>query len=419
MEALNMIFYTGLTLGVLIFIHELGHFLAAKLTGMRVDRFSIGFPPRAFGKKIGDTDYCISWVPLGGYVKIAGMIDESFDTEFLNAEPQPWEFRARPMWARMLVISAGVIMNILLAISIFWGVNYSRGKVIDETTTVGFVVEGSAAEKAGLQADDRILSINGKQVTHWEEVQSAIYQDNFGNDISLNCERGGGQVQIVDPWKNIPDPSEQSFGIVEEHTVAVVPSVEPGKPAEKLGLKGGDVILSLNDIPVTNEYQVIKIVRQSAGKELKVTWKHDDKVLSGRTVPNETGRIGIVIGNSYTGPRTHINYSLIQAFPEGLKEFALWSKLSAASIVQIVKGKASFKESVGGPIKIAQLATQSAKYGVLSYLTFMAILSMSLAFLNILPIPALDGGHLIMLVYEKVFRREIPHKDRKEHTSEL
>src|SRR5258706_2204845 len=113
MQVLSMIFYTAVTLGVLIFIHELGHFLAAKLTGMRVDRFSIGFPPRAFGKKVGDTDYCISWVPLGGYVKIAGMIDERFYTEFAHQEPPPWEFKAKPMWARMLGISAGVIMNIL------------------------------------------------------------------------------------------------------------------------------------------------------------------------------------------------------------------------------------------------------------------------------------------------------------------
>ena len=410
METLNMIFYTALTLGVLIFIHELGHFLAAKLTGMRVDRFSIGFPPRAFGKKIGETDYCISWVPLGGYVKIAGMIDESFDTNYLNSEPQPWEFRARPMWARMLVISAGVIMNILLAISIFWGINYSRGKVIDETTEIGYVIEGSSAEKSGLKANDRITFINGKHVTHWEELLSAIYRDNYGNELAVKFERGGETKQLVIPWANIPDPSIQPFGIIEAHSEAIIPTVEPGKPADKLGLKAGDIIVSLNDTPVFNEHEVIKIVRQNAGKELKVTWKHDNEIKTGTTTPNEDGRIGIAISNTYTGPRRHIAYSLFEAFPEGIKEFGLWSKLSALSIAQIVNGKASFRESVGGPIKIAQLATQSAKYGLLSYLTFMAILSMSLAFLNILPIPALDGGHLLMLVIEKIMKREIPHK---------
>ncbi|HLX11585.1 MAG TPA: site-2 protease family protein, partial [Bacteroidota bacterium] len=136
MLALTMIFYFVLTLGVLIFVHELGHFLTAKLMGMRVDRFSIGFPPRAFGKQIGETDYCISWVPIGGYVKIAGMVDESFDTEHLEHEPQPWEFRSKSLAARMLVISAGVIMNVLLAFCIFTVVHHSQGKEAHLSTEV-------------------------------------------------------------------------------------------------------------------------------------------------------------------------------------------------------------------------------------------------------------------------------------------
>jgi regulator of sigma E protease len=410
MQALQMIFYTGITLGVLIFIHELGHFLAAKLTGMRVDRFSIGFPPRAFGKKIGETDYCISWVPIGGYVKIAGMVDESFDTEYLNSEPQPWEFRSKPIWARMLVISAGVIMNIFLAIAIFWGTNYSRGKVIDETTEVGYVVAGSVAEKAGLQTGDNVVSIDGKNVASWDEIQSYLYGEHAGDDISMTIERGGLQKNIIISKKEIPDKNDQAFGILEPYTVAIIPSVEPGRPAEKLGLKAGDIIVALNDIPVSNEFEVIKIVREHTGKELKISWRHDEQLHSGTTTPNEEGRIGISIGSTYIGPRKHLKYSLLEAFPEGIREFYQWSRLSIASIGQIIKGKASFKESVGGPIKIAQLASQSAKYGFLSFVTFIAVLSMSLAFLNILPIPALDGGHLIMLLYEKVFRREIPHK---------
>src|SRR5690242_395748 len=160
MQVLNMFLYTGIVLGVLVFIHELGHFLAAKLTGMRVDRFSIGFPPRAFGRKIGETDYCISWIPLGGYVKIAGMVDESMDTDFADRPPEPWEFRSKPMAARMFVICAGVIMNVLLAVVIFWTIHYVRGSVIQETTGVGYVVAGSAAEKGGLLAGDSIYAVN-------------------------------------------------------------------------------------------------------------------------------------------------------------------------------------------------------------------------------------------------------------------
>ncbi len=410
MQALQMIFYTGITLGVLIFIHELGHFLAAKLTGMRVDRFSIGFPPRAFGKRIGETDYCVSWVPIGGYVKIAGMVDESFDTEYVNSEPQPWEFRSKPMWARMAVISAGVIMNILLAISIFWGTNYSRGKVFDETTEIGYVVAGTPAEKAGLLRGDNIESIDGKKVSSWDQIQTYLYGEHSADNVSLNIVRGGKPATILIPKDSLQNRADPTFGIMESNTLPFIPNVERGTPAEKLGLKAGDIIIALNDLPVSNQFEVIKIVHEHTGQELKITWKHEEKFMTGLTIPNSDGRIGISITSTYTGPRGHVKYSLLEAFPEGIKEFAQWTQLTVASIGQIIKGRASFRESVGGPIRIAQLATQSAKYGFLSYVTFMAVLSMSLAFLNILPIPALDGGHLAMLLFEKVFRREIPHR---------
>jgi len=410
MEIINTIFYTIITLGILIFVHELGHFLAAKITGMRVDRFSMGFPPRAFGKKIGDTDYCISWIPIGGYVKIAGMIDESFDTEYLNSEPQPWEFRAKTLWARTFVISAGVLMNIILAIMIFWSTNYFRGKVIRETTEIGYVVPDSPADKSGLQAGDKIISINGQQVTHWEEIQTLLSLESTNNNITLNVDRAGQSKQVFISHDSIPSLSERTFGIIESHTAAIILSIEPHKPAEKTGLKAGDIIVSLDKILTQNEYQVIKIIREHTNKEMEITWKREEEWFSGKVTPNEEGRIGISISSSYVGPRKHLKYSIFESFPVGVNEFYQWGKLSVFSINQIIQGRVSFKESVGGPIKIAQLATQSAKYGILSYLTFIAILSMSLAFLNILPIPALDGGHLIMMLTEKIFKKEIPIK---------
>ena len=160
-QILSQVFYFVIIIGVLVLIHELGHFLAAKAFGMRVERFSIGFPPRAFGKQIGDTDYCVSWLPIGGYVKISGMIDESMDTEHLETEPEPWEFRAKPVWQRIIVITAGVIMNILLSIAIFWGLNLSQGVQHHQITTIGEVQENSIAAEYGLVAGDKIVSING------------------------------------------------------------------------------------------------------------------------------------------------------------------------------------------------------------------------------------------------------------------
>jgi regulator of sigma E protease len=410
MQAITMVFYAVLTLGILVFIHELGHFLAAKLMGMRVDRFSLGFPPRAFGKKVGDTDYCISWIPIGGYVKIAGMVDESFDTEFLKNEPQPWEFRAKSLWARIFVISAGVLMNTLLALAIFWWVHYSQGKQINLTTTVGYVLDGSASQKAGIQPGDKILSINGKRISYWEEIPSTIYLDNIGDDITIKAERHGTQQDFFIPRKSIPDSSPLALGLIEAPVVPSIHSLEAGKPAEKFGLLPGDYIIALNDSAVTLDLDVVKIISTNANKPVKITWKRGDAVQSGMITPNESGKIGIRIENKYIGQSRHVQYSILEAFPQGLAEVIQAPVLFFTSIKQIIVGKIAFKDSFGGPIKIAQYATESASYGILSYIYFLANLSMALATINILPIPALDGGHLTMMVLEAVFRREIPNR---------
>ena len=405
-----MVFYALLTLGILVFIHELGHFLAAKLMGMRVDRFSLGFPPRAFGKVIGDTDYCISWVPIGGYVKIAGMVDESFDTEFLDKEPEPWEFRAKPLWARVFVITAGVIMNTLLALGIFWYVHYSQGKQINLTTTVGYVLDGSASQKAGILPGDKIIAINGKAISYWEEIPTTIYLENIGNDITVNVERNGKRQDFFIPRKSIPDASPQMLGLIEAQVSPMIYSLEPGKPAEKFGLLPGDYIVSLNDTAVTLDIDVIKIIQAHSGIPLKITWKRGDAVQSGTITPNKDGHIGIRIENKYTGPSQHVQYTVFGAFPEGLNEVLQAPVLFFTSIKQIILGKIAFKDSFGGPIKIAQYATESASYGFLSYIYFLANLSMALATINILPFPALDGGHLTIMLVESVIRREIPNK---------
>ena len=242
MPVLNNIFYFVITIGILVFVHELGHFLAAKFFGMRVDRFSIGFPPRAFGRIIGETDYCVSWIPIGGYVKIAGMIDESFDTDFANQEPQPWEFRSKPIWQRMIVISAGVIMNILLAIAIFWGIIYTQGKIGRPVTEIGHVATESPAAKAGLKTGDKILAINGHGVNRWEEIESIIYAETLGQDLTIDLNRGPDSITLFMRRSDLPDIVDERFGILPAGVVPVVSGVESGKPAEQIGLKTGDTV---------------------------------------------------------------------------------------------------------------------------------------------------------------------------------
>ncbi len=405
-------FYFIVTLGVLVLVHELGHFLAAKLFKMRVERFSIGFPPRAFGKQIGETDYCVSWIPIGGYVKIAGMIDESFDTEFLSKPPEPWEYRSKPVWQRMIVISAGVIMNLLLAVLIFWAINYIRGSAVLETTTIGYVVEQSAASQAGLQAGDRVLDVNGMPVQNWDQLRSDLYIETMGKDLTITVQRGAEQRQIFIPRSHIPEPTDASFeatfGIIPDQTQIVVNSVEPGKPADQAGLKPLDVLVSMNGTPIRYTEKVREIVQASAGKPLKMEWKRGTELISGTAVPTSEGKIGISFGAQYTGPVKRIKYTLLEALPRGFIDIAKVSGGFVEQIWLLITGKTSFSQSVGGPIKIAQMATQSAEMGLLTYLAFIALLSVSLAVLNIIPFPALDGGHLLFLVYEGLFKREIP-----------
>jgi regulator of sigma E protease len=409
MTILSTIFYFIITIGILVLVHELGHFLAAKFFKMRVDTFSLGFPPRAFGKKIGETDYCISWIPIGGYVKIAGMIDESFDTEFLNKEPQPWEYRSKPLWQRMIVISAGVIMNLLLAIFIFWGIIFHQGKTIHPVTEIGYVAPNSPAAKSGLRTGDKILFINNHPVKQWDEIESTLYTESVANDLTLQVQRSGALNTLLIRRSELPDFTEERFGILPSGLMSVVTVVNHGKPAEQIGLQPGDTILAVNGIAVSFG-SLQESIRSNAGKDILLSWARGDQHAQAHVTPTAEGRIGIELELAYSGPVIHEHYSLLEALPISIGELRTTSVLFLSNLFQIATGKASLSKSMGGPIKIAQLAKRSADNGVLEFFGFIALLSISLALLNILPFPALDGGHLFFLIFEAVFRREIPTK---------
>ncbi|MCL4539431.1 MAG: RIP metalloprotease RseP [Bacteroidetes bacterium] len=405
---MTYILYFIITIGILVLVHEFGHFIAAKLFGMKVDTFSVGFPPRAFGKKIGDTDYCVSWVPIGGYVKIAGMVDESFDTDFLKNPPQPNEFRSKPMYQRMIVVSAGVIMNFLLTFLIFYGINLASGRLFHATTTVGSVSSNSVAAEVGFRQGDQLLSVNNKAVKNWEGVETDLYLDNVASPLTVNLKREGHITTLTIPKGTIkPD---KDIGIYPNHMHALIEAVEPNMPAAKAGLKPGDVIESIDGQVIATNEQVVNIVKQNKGKLINLGIQRDNKLEQISVMPNSDGKIGIQIGMSYTGPIQKLSYNVISAAPVGFDETVGNTALLVQSLVRIATGKVSFTKSIGGPIKIAQLATQSAELGLVVFLRFMALLSISLAVLNIIPFPALDGGHLAFLVYESVFRREVPAK---------
>ncbi len=409
MEFLPTIFYFLVVIGILVLVHELGHFLAAKFFGMRVDRFSIGFPPRAFGKKIGDTDYCVSWIPIGGYVKIAGMIDESFDTQFTEEDQKPWEFRSKPIWQRMIVICAGVAMNILLAILIFWGIIYYQGKSVKPVTEIGYVVPESPAAKWGFQTGDVIVSVNGKTSPYWEESESEIYTEALSGNLSIAINRAGKPITLHIDGSLTAQILEERLGIYPKGLVTLVSTVESEKPAEQAGIQPGDLIIAINGQKVPYP-SLQEIVKRNIGKEFSLQWKHDNEFKEARVTPTSDGKIGIGFLPLYDGPQETIRFSLLSALPEGIKGTWEMSWTNLKTIYQILVGRVSVSKSVAGPIMIAKMATRYAESGFMDFLAFVALLSMSLAILNLLPFPALDGGHAVFLVYEAVFRREIPTK---------
>ncbi len=425
METISTIIYFLITIGILVFVHELGHFLAAISCGMRAEVFALGMGNRVFGwNRIngftfgklrddvdlnGNTDYRVAAFPIGGYVKIAGMIDESLESDAVQTEPQSWEYRSKPVWKRMIVISAGVIMNIFLAIGIFWGINYVQGESFMQTTEVGIVMDGSPAEHAGLRTGDRILSVNEKPMEYWEAIQTSIYFDFLGKDLSMKILRDGNEQSIFIPRSEIPDISTSTFGIVPNNTEAVVSDVISGTPAERAGVKPNDVILSVGGVRVFNQEHVIGVVSKNPGKELTMVVLRDSEQQSLLVTPSSEGKVGIMIGSRYNGPVLTKQYGLFESFPRGIRQTISATTLYAHAIWQMITGKAEFTKSVGGPVKIAQMATRSAEVGITSFLAFTALLSISLAVMNILPIPALDGGHLIVLLYEAIVRRPIPN----------
>ncbi len=426
MEIISTIFYFILTIGILVFVHEFGHFITAKYFGMRVEVFAIGMGYRLFGfNKItkftfgkldetidlgNHTDYRIALLPIGGYVKVSGIIDESFDKTNLDSTPQLFEYRAKPVWQRMIFVSGGVVANILLAILIFWGINLYQGEQHRATTTVGYVHPLSAAEIIGIQVGDKIQSINNKDISDFESISKAIYADFIGMDLSIQIERNGLFQNLNVERKIIPDLSEAPLGIFPIETEAVANVILPNKPASKAGMKSGDIILAINSIPVRNQFEVTKLIRSNPEKEISINIKRDENNLTIPVTPSKDSTIGIQLDLKYIGPITKTEFGFFEALPKGISDVSGATILFTRSIIEMFRGTVSVTKSLGGPVRIAQFATRSAEIGIISFLGFIALLSISLAVINILPIPAVDGGHLVLLIIEAVIRKPIPVK---------
>ena len=423
---MDYIIYFAITIGILVFIHEFGHFAAAKLSGMRADVFAIGFGKRLFGynKKSGfsfgelpkdfdgegHTDYRLSLLPLGGYVKIAGMVDESMDTSFAEKEPQPYEFRAKPLWAKVFVITAGVFMNLMLAWIIFWGANFFQGKPITPTTTLAYVEDGSPASLAGFVTGDKIISVNGKKVYNWEDLRAEIFINTLGENIYVNVLRAGAEQKLLVQRKLIPDDETQAMFLSPEGVKPAIGEVVKDSPAEKSGIKAGDILLAINDESLYSSQQATNIISSNKDQELKITVERNKEKKDVFVTPGSDAKIGVLIGTVFMGETQMKTYGAFESVYYGWKDIEKMTALTFSMIGKVFTGDVEFKKAFGGPIKIAQIAAKSADSGISSFLYFLALLSLSLAILNIMPFPVLDGGHLVMILIESAIKREIPIK---------
>lgn len=428
MGFLNDILYFLIVIGILVVIHEFGHFIAARLSGIRTEIFSFGMGYRLFGfnKINGFTfgnlpkdwdggpycDYRVSLFPIGGYVKVSGMVDESLDTEFEKSEPKPWEFRTKNTFQKIFVLSAGVLMNALLTVVIFTSIILIEGKSLINTTEIGFVQKNSLAESIGLKENDKIISINNTTVNTWDQVFEMLTLDQMGKNRIIKILRGTETLELTADGKKILKTiaDQKPIGLSPKGWMVYINNVESLKPAGKVGLLPGDTVLKVNSESIKSSTQFVSIIKSNKSKPLMIEIKRGSEIVSKEVIPNDEGFIGVELREVYNGPKIVKNYSLFEAFGYGFSETWRSINLFLSTINQIFSGTISAKQSLGGPIMIAKMASQQAEIGVINFLHFMALLSITLAIINIFPFPALDGGHLVFIIIEGIIRREIPVK---------
>ena len=428
METVTTLLYFALVLGVLVFVHELGHFLMARFTGMRVETFALGMGFRLFGwNKIsgftfgklpenleleGNTDYRISAFPIGGYCKISGMVDEAFDTEFAGQEPKSWEFRSKNPFQKALAISGGVLFNIALAIIFFTIIIFNKGETTYETTTLGTVQNNSIASHIGLQAGDEIISINKQKPQNWSKLEQLILLDNLGNDLNVLVKRNGEtQNLFVDAKEHaINLASGVPFGLEPAGLQTVITGVLQDGLAKENGILPNDTVVSINSEKIFSSANFTEKLQSLKNQEIYLTVKNESGIREKNFKLSETGLIGVQISSVFTGKISTVNYGIFESIQRGTAQTFEIFGLIISAFKQIVAGNIKFNQAFGGPIMIAKYSGEAASQGLFTFLQFAAMLSISLALINSFPFPGLDGGHLVIIIIEGITRREIPIK---------
>jgi regulator of sigma E protease len=389
----------------MVFVHEWGHFVAARICGVRVDVFSLGYGNRIFGWRRGPTDYRISVFPLGGYVKMAG------DNPAEERSGAPDEFLAKPRWQRLFVIVAGPFMNFVLAFVLLWGlfmVGMPVPKYVHEPAVIAGVPPNSPVAAAGLESGDKIVAIDSAHVSDWDDAISApsILP---GNQITLTFERSG---KILSTKVKIPKDPTDGFSILgfpKERVIVDV--VDRDLPAAKAGIKSGDEIISVNGAPVIDFAALQALIQAAPGKPVHLVVRRNGTAISMTmtpvyTDPGDGGGTRWVVGYTHVTQTVRESYSFFSAASQSWDQNVTMTRKILSLVVSLVSGKVSIK-SLAGPVGIVQMSTEAAKLGFAEYIIFMAFLSIDLGILNLLPIPILDGGHVLMLAIEGSLRRDL------------
>ena len=408
METLITVGQLVLSLSILIVLHEFGHFLPARLFGTRVEKFYLFFDPyfSLFKKQIGETEYGIGWLPLGGYVKISGMIDESFDTEQMESEPQPWEFRSKPAWQRLIIMLGGVTVNFLLGFFIYAMVLFAYGEeyLPAENAVAGIAVD-SLGQEMGLQTGDMLLKIGDQDFERFNDrlVLRAVAIDNV-RELTVRRDGNEQRITIDNEWADILTRHENKRErLFFARVPFVVGKVKDDGPADKAGLEVEDKIVSVNDQPVQyyDQYQeAVKDIRDQTIR-LGVMSKGKGPVKEIDVALNENGKMLLAPAPpAYHYDTERIEYGFLESFPAGYDQGVTFLGDQFKAFGEMFKGNIKVTESLGG---FASIGSMFGKVWIWERFWYMtASLSLILAFMNLLPIPALDGGHVVFLLYEVV-----------------
>ncbi|MEJ5338932.1 MAG: RIP metalloprotease RseP [Aquificaceae bacterium] len=382
-------------IGVLIWFHELGHFLMARLFGVRVDIFSIGFGPVLFSKRVGDTEYRVSVLPLGGFVKLYGEEEQIQD---------PRAFSSKPNWQKILIAFGGPLFNFILAIILFALISVVGREVpkyLSEKPLVGHVVENSIAHKLGIREGDIIIEVNSKPVDKWRDVEKVVFENILSKSWTVKVLRDGRELSL-----HVKDSISRSAGFgAEPWLPAVIGRVVEDSPASQVGLQAGDRILRVNGREVRGWYELVRLIRESGDRPITLAIQRGEYMEEKTVIPKVDQRTGLpVLGIAPHVEREESREPPLQAFIDGVQRTYMLSLLSLKALWSLITGGLSIK-TLGGPIAIAQLAGESAQQGILPFVGMMAFISVQLAIFNLIPLPVLDGGLILLFLMESIRRK--------------